>query len=94
VKSYQQFFAEMKRRKVFRVAAVYGTVAFVLLQVADLLGQGLRLPESFLPVVTAIVLLGFPLALVFAWVFEVTSTGVHRTADATVVCRADGCAHR
>jgi len=80
--SYQQFFAELKRRKVFKVAAVYGVAAFVLLQVADLLGQGLRLGETFLPFITAIVLLGFPLALILAWAFEVTPEGVQRTGTA------------
>ncbi len=82
MKSYQQFFAELKRRKVFKVAAVYGAVAFVLLQVADLLGEGLRLPESFLPFITAVILLGFPLALILAWAFEVTPGGVQRTEAA------------
>ncbi|HSM09349.1 MAG TPA: tetratricopeptide repeat protein [Gemmatimonadota bacterium] len=79
MKSYQELFAELKRRKVFKVAAVYGGVAFVLLQVAELLGQGLRLPDSFMPFITAVVLLGFPLALILAWAFEVTPEGVHRT---------------
>jgi len=83
VKSYQQLFAELKRRKVFKVAAVYGAVAFVLLQVADLLGQGLRLPDSFLPFITAVILLGFPLALILAWAFEVTPDGVQRTEAAS-----------
>jgi adenylate cyclase len=82
MKSYQQLFAELKRRKVFKVAGVYGVVAFVLLQVADLLGQGLRLPDTFLPFITAVVLLGFPLALILAWAFEVTPDGVRRTAGA------------
>jgi len=82
MKSYQQLFAELKRRKVFKVAAVYGAVAFVLLQVADLLGQGLRLPESFMPFITAVVLLGFPLALILAWAFEMTPDGVQRTEAA------------
>jgi TolB-like protein len=82
MKSYQQLFAELKRRKVFKVAAVYGAVAFVLLQVAELLGQGLRLPESFMPFITAVVLLGFPLALILAWAFEVTPDGVQRTEAA------------
>lgn len=82
MKSYQQLFAELKRRRVFKVAAVYGVVAFVLLQVADLLGQGLRLPDSFMPFITAVILLGFPLALILAWAFEVTPDGVQRTAGA------------
>jgi len=80
VKSYQEFFAELKRRKVFKVAAVYGAGAFIILQAADILGQGLRLPESFLPFITAVVLLGFPLALMLAWAFEVTPEGVQRTS--------------
>jgi TolB-like protein len=82
MKSYQQFFAELKRRHVFKVAAIYGAVGFVLLQVAELLGQGLRLPEWFLPMVTALVLLGFPIALVVAWAFELTPAGVRRTEAA------------
>lgn len=82
MRSYQQFFAELMRRKVFKVAAVYGAAAFVLLQMADLLEQGLRLGETFLPFITAIVLLGFPLALILAWAFEVTPDGVQRTGAA------------
>ena len=66
MRSYQELFAELKRRRVFKVAALYGAMAFVLLQVAELLGQGLRLPESFMPFMTAVVLLGFPLALFLA----------------------------
>ncbi len=83
MKSYQQFFAELKRRKVFKVAAVYGAASFILLQMADLLGQGLRLGDTFLPFITAIVLLGFPLALILAWAFEVTPEGVQRTGAAS-----------
>ena len=83
MRSYQQFFAELKRRKVFKVAAVYGAASFVLLQMADLLGQGLRLGDTFLPFITAIVLLGFPLALILAWAFEVTPEGVQRTGAAS-----------
>ena len=83
MKSYQQFFAEMKRRKVFKVAAVYGATAFVLLQVADILQEGLRLPESFIPFITAVTLLGFPLALIVAWAFELTPEGMKRTDEAT-----------
>ncbi|MFO7589150.1 MAG: hypothetical protein R6X22_13975 [Gemmatimonadota bacterium] len=80
---YQRFFAELKRRRVFRVIAAYGAVAFLVLQLADLLGEGLRLPESFLPLVTAIVLVGFPIAVVLAWAFEATPEGIRRTEDAT-----------
>ncbi len=82
MKSYQEFFAELKRRHVFRVAAVYGIVSFGLIQFAEPLAQALLLPDVFLTYVAAILLLGFPLALVLAWAFEVTPDGVRKTADA------------
>ena len=79
---YQRFFAELKRRRVFRVMAVYGAAAFVVLQVADLLQEGLRLPESFLPFITATALLGFPVAIALAWAFDLTPEGMQRTGEA------------
>ena len=82
MKSYQQLFAELKRRKVFKVAAVYGAMSFVLLQIADLLKDGFGLPDTFIPFITAIVLLGFPLVLVLAWALEVTPDGIRRTEQA------------
>jgi len=82
MKSYQQFFAELKRRRVFRVMAVYGATAFVLLQVADLLAQGMGLSDQVLRITTFAVLIGFPIAIVLAWAFEMTPGGVTRTASA------------
>jgi TolB-like protein len=80
---YQRLFAELKRRKVFRVMAVYGGTAFVVVQVADLLQEALRLPEAFLTGVAVLALLGFPIAIVLAWAYERTPDGVHRTTEAT-----------
>jgi TolB-like protein len=79
---YQRFLAELKRRHVFRVAAVYGTTAFVIVQAADVLQEALRLPEAFLSAVAVLALLGFPPALALAWVYERTSQGVQKTAPA------------
>lgn len=79
--SYQRLFAELKRRHVFKVAAVYGAGAFVALQVADLLQEGLQLPQAFLTVATIGALLGFPVALVLAWAYERTPQGVVRTPE-------------
>jgi len=79
---YQHFFAELKRRRVFRVMAVYGATAFVLLQVADLLAEGMGLSDSILRVTTFLVLIGFPVAIVLAWAFESTPDGVQRTTEA------------
>jgi TolB-like protein/Flp pilus assembly protein TadD len=80
---YQRFFAELKRRRVFRVAAVYGATAFVVVQAADVLQEALRLPEAFLTGVTVVALLGFPLAIVLAWAYDRTPQGVVRTDLAT-----------
>lgn len=77
--SYQRFFAELRRRKVFQVAGVYGATAFVVLQVVELLGQGLRLPDTVLTVVTVLTIVCFPIALVLAWAYERTPEGVQRT---------------
>jgi TolB-like protein/Tfp pilus assembly protein PilF len=82
-RSYQRFFAELKRRHVFRVAAVYGATAFVVLQVADLLQEALRLPAAFLTGTTVLALLGFPIAVVLAWAYEKSPGGVVRTGPAT-----------
>ena len=80
---YQRLFADMKRRAVFKVAAVYGAVAFVVLQVADLIFPALDLPEWTLTFVVALAALGFPIALVLAWAFETTPEGVRRTDPAS-----------
>lgn len=77
--SYQRFFAELKRRRVFRIAAVYGGAAFVLLQVADLLQEGLQLPQFFLTASTWLALAGFPVALLLAWLYDRTPQGLIRT---------------
>jgi len=82
-RGYQQFFAEMKRRRVFRVMAVYGATAFVLLQVADLLAQGMGLSDQVLRVTTFLVLIGFPIAVLLAWAFDSTPDGMKRTEDAS-----------
>lgn len=76
---YQRLFAELKRRRVFRVAAVYGAVAFVVLQVADILVPALALPESVTRAIALLLILVFPIALVLAWAFELTPEGMKRT---------------
>ncbi len=79
---WQTFLADLKRRRVFRIAAVYGGIAFVVLEASDLLAGGLGLPQHVLTVITLLVLAGFPVALVLAWTFDVTPDGVQRTESA------------
>jgi len=77
---YQRLFAELKRRKVFKVAAMYGATGFVVLQVADLMVEPLGLPEWAMPLILTLTFLGFPIAIVLAWAFEATPDGVRRQA--------------
>ena len=72
---------ELKRRQVFKVGAMYSVVAFVVIQVADVLEEALRLPYGTLTTVTVIAILGFPIALLLAWAYELTDHGVMKDDD-------------
>ena len=76
-------FRELRRRHVVRVAITYAVSAFVILQVAQLLAEGLDLPGFVFRAVTFLSLLGFPVALVLAWALDVTPEGIIRTKKAT-----------
>lgn len=75
----RDFIDEVRRRRVATVAAIYVAVAWLLLQIADLVVPGLLLPEWTYRLVLFLLILGFPVALVLAWAFEVTPDGVRRT---------------
>jgi len=75
------FFAELKRRNVIRVAGVYIVVGWLLVQVATALEDSLGLPAWFDGTVVALLLLGLPIAVIFAWAFELTPEGVVRTTS-------------
>ncbi|UCC84658.1 MAG: tetratricopeptide repeat protein [Gemmatimonadota bacterium] len=76
------FLAELKRRKVFRVAAVYAVVAFVIWQAAEIAVPGLHLPGWVLTLIILLTVLGFPIALVLAWALELTPEGIRVTPPA------------
>ena len=76
---WQALLAELKRRRVFRVAAVYGAAGFVVLQVMDLLVPVLLLPGWTYRLVGLLLLAGLPVAVALAWVFDWTPEGVQRT---------------
>lgn len=78
------FFAELKRRNVIRVGAAYALVAWLLIQIADTLLPTFGAPEWVMPVFSAIVILGFPLALILSWVLELTPEGLKSTAEVDV----------
>ncbi|MFN2167003.1 MAG: hypothetical protein ACK2U9_12175 [Anaerolineae bacterium] len=74
-------FAELKRRNVFRVAAAYVIIAWLILQVGEVLGPALLLPDWVNSLLAFFLLLGFPLALFFAWAFELTPEGIKKEAE-------------
>ena len=74
------FMEELKRRKVIRVGVAYLVAAWLLLQVADVLLDPLKVPQWLMPALIVLVTLGFPFALVMAWAFEITPGGVQRDA--------------
>jgi len=78
-KAYQRFFAELKRRRVFNTAALYGGVAFIVFQAADFVVPALRLSESVSTVIVLIAVFGFPITMTLAWFFDLTSGGMKRT---------------
>ena len=80
--TYQRFLAELKRRKVFQVAALYGAGMFGVLQGADVLVPALHLPAVLITVLAISGLTGFPLVLIVAWTYERTSAGLVRTEEA------------
>lgn len=75
----QHLLADFRRRRVFRVAAVYAVVAFVLLEVMDPLFPALLLPEWANTLVAVLLIAGFPVAVILAWAYDITPEGVRRT---------------
>jgi len=71
--------SELSRRRVFRVAGIYGIVAWVMVEVADVVFPALQLPEWTVTFVVVLLMLGFPIAMVFAWVFDLGPQGIERT---------------
>src|SRR3954463_3794585 len=76
-----KFFTELKRRKVYRVAVGYAVLAWLLIQIATQVFPFLEVPTWIVRLVIILAALGFPVALLLSWVFDLTSKGVVRTDD-------------
>ena len=76
------FFAELKRRNVYKVAVAYAVVAWLLMQVASQIFPFFEIPNWVVRLVILFLVIGFPIALIVAWAFEVTSEGIKRTEAA------------
>jgi adenylate cyclase len=77
--------AELKRRRVFRVAGLYCVVAWVITEVSSVIFPVLMLPEWTLAFVVALLLLGFPIAMILAWAYDIGPQGIERTPSLVAV---------
>ena len=75
------FFAELRRRNVYKVAVAYAVVAWLLIQAASILFPTFEAPPWVMKVFVAVLVLGFPVALVFSWAFEITPEGIKRESE-------------
>jgi TolB-like protein/Tfp pilus assembly protein PilF len=73
------FFAELKRRRVGKVAIAYGTIAWLVTEASSVVLPALRLPEWTVTFVVVFLLVGFPVAMILAWIFDVGPQGIERT---------------
>ncbi len=75
------FFGELRRRNVVKVAVAYAIVGWLLVQIADIFFPALQLPEWAVTFVASLVILGFPLALILSWAYEITPDGMKRSHE-------------
>ena len=72
-------FAELRRRRVLRVAALYGVASWIITEVSATVLPALFVPEYVITVVVVLLILGFPVAMILAWIFDIGPSGVTRT---------------
>src|SRR3954464_8236967 len=76
------FFGELKRRNVYKVGVAYAVIAWLLMQVASQILPFFEIPNWIVRLVILLLIIGFPIALIIAWAFEVTSEGIKSTEAA------------
>jgi len=84
------FFGELRRRNVYKVAVAYAIVGWLLVQIATQVFPFLEIPNWVVRLVIALVAIGFPIALLIAWAFEITPQGIERTEVADTMPAAPG----
>src|SRR3989454_3511190 len=80
--SERNFLAELKRRNVYKVAVAYAIVGWLVVQISTQVFPFLEIPNWVVRLVIALLVIGFPVALIIAWAFEATPEGIKRTAVA------------
>src|SRR5215831_13085248 len=78
----RNFFGELQRRNVYKVAIAYAVVAWLLMQIASQIFPFFDIPSWTVRLVVLLLAIGFPIALIIAWAFELTPEGIKRTESA------------
>src|SRR5438477_5690456 len=87
------FFAELKRRNVYKVAVAYAVVGWLLVQITTQVFPIFEIPNWALKLIVLVIVIGFPIALVIAWAFELTPAGLKRTEDVDRATEKRGKSH-
>jgi len=82
------FFAELKRRNVYKVAVAYAVIGWLLMQIASQIFPVFDIPNWIIRLIVLLIILGLPVALVLAWTFEITPQGIKRTEAADAMPQA------
>ena len=88
--SGHNFFAELKRRNVYKVAVAYAVVGWLIAQIATQIFPFLEIPNWVVRLIIVLIAIGFPIALVMAWAFEITPQGIERTEVADTMPAVPG----
>src|ERR1700760_993544 len=75
------FFSELKRRNVYKVAVAYAVVSWLIIQIATQVFPFFEIPNWAVRLVVILLILGFPVALVLSWAFEITPEGIKRESE-------------
>ena len=87
------FFGELKRRNVYKVAVAYAIVGWLLVQVATQVFPFFEIPNWAVRLVVLAIVIGFPIALVISWAFELTPEGLKRTEDVDLAAQTQQKSH-
>ncbi|GAI90312.1 unnamed protein product, partial [marine sediment metagenome] len=77
--NFIRFWQELKRRKAVRVIIVYAAAAFVILEAVDIITPALLLPSWTVTFIIVLLAIGFPIAIIFSWIFDITPKGIKKT---------------
>jgi hypothetical protein len=83
--SFKRFWRELKRRKVVHVITVCAAVAFVILQLVDIISEPLSLPVSTKALVIVLLCIGFIIAVFVSWIYDITPAGVKKTKSISAI---------